>query len=51
MELSPEDNFQDLKLDKNNTFRVLAKGRNLDCDILNEVMDISKIHFEDDEHW
>lgn len=51
MELSPEDNIHDLKLDKNKSYTVFTKGRNSDCDISNEMIDISKIQFEDDEHW
>lgn len=51
MELSPEDNFQDLKLDRSKSPSVFTRGRYLDCDILNEIIDISKIHFEDDENW
>lgn len=51
MELSPEENIHDLNLDKNKTYRAFIKGRNLDCDTLNEVLDLSKIQFEDDESW
>lgn len=51
MELSPDNNFQDLKLDRIPHHRIGMRSSFIDCDIQNEIVNISEIQFEDDEYW
>lgn len=51
MELSPEGNSLDLNLTGSRTSSVSSKIGSLDCDIRTELIDMTKIQFDDDEYW